>query len=314
MVCLVVAAAQIHAQTEPTSKGAALVLRTNDVLAFVGGEDIVTAQQHGYIETLLAAEIASKNLRFRNLGWEGDTVFEQRRDLNFPSWEQTLAKVGATVVIAQFGQAESLRGLDAIPKFRQAAVDLLGRLTGTNRHVIVLAPPPFERPPGEQPNLTTNNATLRAYSDELKRLCRINQWTFIDPWASSGAPLRPFTRDGLHLNAEGHWQLATHLASMLQPGKGRRGFTFIPTTGRFAGHAVEELRKAIVAKNQLWFDYWRPQNWAFLAGDRTEQPSSRDHRNPKVRWFPNELEQFLPLIEAREREVKRLAEGLAQAN
>jgi len=26
-----------------------------------------------------------------------------------------------------------------------------------------------------------------------------------------------------------------------------------------------------------------------------------------VRWFPNEMEQFLPLIEAKEREVRELA-------
>src|SRR5689334_4900932 len=58
-------------------------LKSNDVIAFVGGEDVVAMHQHGYVELLLARETAAKNLRFRNLGWEGDTVFEQRRELNF---------------------------------------------------------------------------------------------------------------------------------------------------------------------------------------------------------------------------------------
>ena len=54
----------------------------------------------------------------------------------------------------------------------------------------------------------------------------------------------------------------------------------------------------------LWFHYWRPQNWAFLNGDRTEQQSSRDHRDPSIRWFPEEMKQWLPLVAAKETEIK----------
>ena len=286
---------------------AAATLKTNDVIAFVGGEDVMAMQQFGYVEVLLARETAAKNLRFRNLGWEGDTVYEQRRQLNFPTWEQTLAKIGATIVVAQFGQAESLRGREAIPEFRQAAVNLLGRLSMTNREVIVIAPTLFEQPSGSFPDRTAENAILRVYSDELKRLCQLHQWKFVDGWIPSRGLSRPITRDGLHLNAEGHRRLAFWLASALHSMAGRSGSPFIPAKDQFSDPAAEQLRQVILAKNRLWFDYWRPQNWAFLAGDRTEQPSSRDHRNPKVRWFPNELEQFVPLIEAKEREVRELA-------
>lgn len=114
------------------------------------GEDVVTMQQFGYVELLLAREAVAKNLRFRNLGWESDTVFEQRRDLNFPSWEQTLTKITAAVVVAQFGQTESLRGREALQLFKIAAEKLLARLAGTNRLVAVIAPTPFERPQGAQ--------------------------------------------------------------------------------------------------------------------------------------------------------------------
>ena len=71
--------------------------------------------------------------------------------------------------------------------------------------------------------------------------------------------------------------------------------------------SVQRLREAVQAKNRLWFNYWRPMNWAFLRGDRIEQPSSRDHRNPALRWFPQEMEKFLPLIEAKEKEIAGLA-------
>ena len=69
-------------------------------------------------------------------------------------------------------------------------------------------------------------------------------------------------------------------------------------------------RQAIIEKNQFWFDYWRPMNWAFLHGDRTEQPSSRDHRNPNIRWFPQELEKFQALIQQKEGEIAARVENL----
>src|SRR6266446_3256251 len=87
---------------------------------------------------------------------------------------------------------------------------------------------------------------------------------------------------------------------------------FLPLTAPIGGDlaagtlmpdSAERLRQMIQAKNRLWFDYWRPMNWAFLHGDRTEQPSSRDHRDPKIRWFPEEMEKFRPLIEAKEKEI-----------
>jgi len=286
---------------------AAATLKTNDVIAFVGGEDVMAMQQFGYVEVLLARETAAKNLRFRNLGWEGDTVFEQRRQLNFPTWEQTLAKIGATIVVAQFGQAESLRGREAIPEFRQAAVNLLGRLSMANREVIVIAPTLFEQPSGSFPDRTAENATLRVYSDELKRLCQLHQWKFVDPWPSIQGWSKSITRDGLHLNTTGQSHLAKWTSIALGVPTTKNSFAPNPNTGRIFHAGTEQLRQVVLAKNRLWFDYWRPQNCAFLAGDRTEQPSSRDHRNPKVRWFPDELEQFVPLIEAKEREVRELA-------
>lgn len=70
---------------------------------------------------------------------------------------------------------------------------------------------------------------------------------------------------------------------------------------------MEKIRQAVIGKNRLWFDYWRPMNWAFLNGDRTEQPSSRDHRDPKVRWFPGEMERFVPLIYQAETRIEELS-------
>jgi lysophospholipase L1-like esterase len=288
------------------------LLNSNDVVVFVGGENVVAMQQLGYVELLLARETSGKNVRFRNLGWEGDTVFEQRRELNFPSWEKTLDQVGATVVIAQFGQAESMRGREGLAQFPQAADQLLTRLAAGRRSVVLLAPVAFEHMSMPAPAPFLGNADLEIYSAALQKLAQNRGWTFVD-WRPRGRQSVPLTRDGLHLNSSGHWLLASGLVKTLGASPTPELSHRLPT-GAVSPPAAESLRQAILAKNRLWFDYWRPQNWAFLAGDRTEQPSSRDHRNPKVRWFPNELEQFLPLIEAREREVRQLAGRMGQAS
>ena len=88
--------------------------KPNDVVALVGGEDMVVAAELGYLETLIQLALPSYKLKFRSLAREGDTVFEQRRDLNYPKLEDQLDKIGATVVICQFGQMESLAGMDRV--------------------------------------------------------------------------------------------------------------------------------------------------------------------------------------------------------
>ena len=110
------------------------------------------------------------------------------------------------------------------------------------------------------------------------------------------------TRDGIHLRPRWLKVRAESIATAVlrtelnAPGKQRV--------------AESELRTLIAAKNRFWFHYRRPQNWAFLAGDRVSQPSSRDYRDPSKRWFPGEMEQFLPRIAAKETEIWKMAEAL----
>jgi hypothetical protein len=115
-------------------------------------------------------------------------------------------------------------------------------------------------------------------------------------------------RDGCHLNKTGHALWVQNLSFQ---------YAFdLPYGDKIFGNPVnaqaQALLATIIAKNKLWFDYWRPQNWAFLAGDRINQPSSRDWRDPSIRWFPPEREAFLPLIEAREMEIDALATKLSK--
>jgi hypothetical protein len=290
-------------------------LKPNDVIALIGGEDMVAMSEYGYLELFLTSAQPSLRLRFRCLAWEGDTVFEQRRDLNYPTLEQQLDKIGATVVIAQFGQMESLAGAGRLPEFVTAYDKLLDRVSGEGkRRLMIVAPSGFEVTRSTPRHLL--HVEITKYRDAIEGLAKRRGADFTYPFAlqlifgdapcaSPDRPLREYpsaTRDWVHLAPDSLFILARALAENVSDQREK-----IADSSK--GSA---LRQCIVLKNRLWFNYTRPQNWAFLAGDRTSQPSSRDYRDPNKRWFPEELEQFLPLIEKKDAEIWELAAKLAK--
>src|SRR4051812_46421899 len=145
------------------------LFKPSDVVAFVGGEDMVDLSEYGYLEQSLVRALPGQQLRFRNLAWEGDTVFEQRRDLNFPPIETQLDKIGATVVIAQFGQMESFSGPAKLPEFLAAYEKLIEKLRGSateKRRLLLVSPIAKER-------LTKLSAAdLAAYSKATAELAQ----------------------------------------------------------------------------------------------------------------------------------------------
>src|SRR5204863_7883442 len=94
-----------------------LQLGRNDVVAFIGGSDVAAAQQAGHLEALLA--IRFPGTRFCNFGWEGDTVFAQRREVAFPPLRDHLRRARATVLFVEFGRAEAL-GSETVSNFVRA--------------------------------------------------------------------------------------------------------------------------------------------------------------------------------------------------
>ena len=89
---------------ETLARAATVAFRTNDVIALSGGSNIERTRFNGFLQTHLLAARPELTLRVRNLGWEGDTVFEQWRDTGGETWRQQrdwrqqLAEIGATVV------------------------------------------------------------------------------------------------------------------------------------------------------------------------------------------------------------------------
>lgn len=287
--------------------------RDNDLIVFAGGTNISNMQYNGFLETTIQASFPNTKLRFRNLAWDGDTVFEQFRDLNFGSWQQNIDSLNAAIVFVQFGQMEALQGEAGIDSFVLAYRRLLDQIEKKGRQIIVISPIPFEPQKTEQlvsygREDPLDNVVLEKYAQSVQRLAHEKNYRYIDLFnalkkngtsrTSSGDHLNggAFTSNGIHLNENGHKRVAAIIAGAI-------GLDKTYTT------EMEPLRKEIIAKNEIWFNYWRPGNWAFLKGDRTHVEFSRDWQDVDKRIFPEEMKEFQPLLESSERRIYKLSAG-----
>lgn len=291
-----------------------MVFRTNDVVAFVGGANVAAAQQSGHLEALLSMAHPTHRLRFRNFGWEGDTVFAQPRDVGFPPLTNLLRKAGATVVFLQFGAMEAFAGTNDLARFVAAYERTLDDFARVTPRLVLVTPPPFEQPRPPLPDVSKRNPDLAAHVEAIHGLAKRRNLPVVDLFAEfgSGNTSLALTFDGQQLTERGQGLVAAGFMSQLGlPDLAKRTGP-IGYNGSWKNEAAEALRREIIAKNRLCFDYSRPMNWAFLGGDRVEQPSSRDHRDPKVRWFPGEMEEFVPLIEKAEARIRELVNTLPE--
>ncbi len=284
-----------------------LPLRTNDVIAFIGGANMVALAQSGHLETLLTLRHPHHKLRFRSLAWEGDTVFAQPRDVNYPDLVTQLKQVGATVAFVQFGQMESLAGEAGLTNFVEAYEALLAKLWSVTQRVVLLTPHPVLSKTLDRP--WDNNARhqdLIRYSREIhllaKRSGAQSTMGFEALTTVAGQASKGFAEDGNLLGAEGIEFYSEFTVMHLLDGR---------LDVKIESDAYRGLRSAIAEKSRLWFDYARPSNWAFLAGDRTEQAFSRDYRDRNIRAFAQEMQQFLPLIADAEKRIDELAANAA---
>lgn len=272
-------------------------LGEKEVVVFAGQENFVRDQKAGEIESMLASGFAAQNPRFRSMAWEADTVYEQWRDLNFGSWARQLETAGATVMIAQFGQMEALDGVKRLPEFVAAYHRLLDQFAARTRRLVLVSPMPFEKPlASHAPDLTERNGGVAAYANAVRDLARQRGAVFVD----LAGPLsqrksgRRLTEDGIHLTEVGLHEVAVLIARQL-------GGQENPSA------SLEPLRQAIVEKNRLWFDCWRPANWSFAYGDRVSQAYAKAAgTEPSLK---GDLARYRPLIDAADARIHALARG-----
>ena len=274
-------------------------LLPNDVIVVAGGENARVGQELGYLEALVALHASGKRVRFRSMAWEGDTVHEQPRPLNFGSWSDHLRRAGASVVVLQFGQVEALEGKAGVDRFTAAYDALVAQFAAVTRRIVLVSPVPFGG------RLAARNEDLKLYLEAIRKVAAKRECLFVDLSTVSGDGVK---RNGLHLTTEGQWVAAKETARQLEM-PGLSDVDAPDAGGAFRRESLEKLRGAIRGKNELWTGSWRPANWAFLNGDRTEQPSSRDHLDRRIRWFPVEVQQLPAMILREEEKIEALLQA-----
>jgi hypothetical protein len=286
-------------ELRPRAAEPVLPLRTNDVIAFIGGANMVALAQGGHLETLLTLHHPRHKLRFRSLAWEGDTVFAQPRDVNYPDLVTQLKQVGATVALLHFGQMEAFNGTTGLTNFGSAYGRLLDEVGRVTPRQILMGPFPRDL----LPDCCDSAEVAFRYAESVRALAKRRSLPFADPFG-----------DHVYFGKENnHW--TTDRMALSEAGLAlAAGLIFREVSGASSSVSLEapmplpsQLLAAIAEKNRLWNDYVRPSNWAFLAGDRTEQAFSRDYRDRNIRAFAQEMQQFLPLIADAEKQVDELA-------
>ncbi|HRH96935.1 MAG TPA: DUF1080 domain-containing protein [Prosthecobacter sp.] len=277
-------------------QGGKFTLEPNEVIVMAGQENLVRDQKAGDLEAVLGTAFAAKQPRFRSMAWEGDTVYEQWRDLNFGDWKAQLDAAGAGIVIAQFGQVESFDGVKRIAEFKSAYHRLLDQFTAHTPRLVLVSPMPFEKPVASHaPDLTQRNADVKAYAEAVREVAKQRGAVFVDLFTPLSAHSdKRLTDDGLHLNALGLQVVAREIAQQL---------------GASSSDAddLTALKAAIVEKNRLWFDCWRPANWSFVYGDRVTQMFGKPAQDaPSLR---ESFEARKPLIAKLDARIHAIAKG-----
>mgnify|MGYP005844979281 CR=1 FL=1 len=276
----------------------ALTLQDNDTVVFLGNTVVERAQKYGHFETALTLAANRENLKFRNLGWSGDTVFGHARSYFGPPSEgfrrltADLTELKPEVVILCYGAVAAFDGEEGLADFLKGYETLLAMIkkAANPREIVLVSPPPAESLPAPMPKMDAHNENLARYAKALGELAAKHDLDFADFFTTAGS-VQGLTDNGIHLTAEGYRALAPKFLEAL-------GMS-VPAS--LESPRVGNLRDAIVAKNKLFFFRWRPANETYLRLFRKHEQG----QNVK------ELPMFDPLIENAEKDIEALRTSIS---
>jgi lysophospholipase L1-like esterase len=279
------------AAAEPAPK---FELKDGDRVVWLGGTLVEREQRYGHWEAALLAAHADKKITFRNLGWSGDTVHgEARGRFDFNNAEKCFKQIidqtvelKPTVIFVSYGANESFEGKDGLPKFEKGMEKLLDALKPTNARFVLFTPTPAEKS-ASLPDPKARNEALALYAEAIKAFAAKRQLPVADLFADFNGRYgdEKLTDNGLHFTEAGYKALAQRFVAQVVPGTSLAG-----------KDQLEPLRKAVVAKNEQFFNKWRPQNETYLFGFRKHEQG----RNAK------EIAEFDPFIAKAEDEIAKL--------
>lgn len=301
LVCACNASAQTTEAPSAPPQPTTFEFKDGDRLVLLGNTVFEREQRYGSFEPRLALALGEAKVSVRNLAWSGDTVFGHARSYFGPP-EEGLQRLSAhlemlkpTVVMLCYGSELAFERLGGLPDFLsgyRSLIELI-RAKSPGARIIVVTPPPLETLAPPLPDLTTENKNLSSLRDALRKFALMQNAFFVD-WfelmggvPKSGLMSKPLTENGVHYTREGYEKLSVKLIE----GLGLK----MPDA---PSPALENLRRAVIAKDTLFFNRWRPQNETYLFGFRKHEQG----QNAK------EIPMFDPLIAQGDEAIQKLKE------
>lgn len=273
-------------------------LRDGDRIVFLGNTLIEREQKYGHWETMLTARFPERNVTFRNLGWDGDTVWAESRgyfdepQVGYRRLLEQIRELKPTVIFLGYGGNEAFAGEEGLPRFLKQynrLLDDLAQASATGVRFVILSPVRHEDLGPPLPDPAAINRSLKVYRDALRRLAAERGIPFVDLFTlrspRSGEHL---TSNGMHLTDAGYALASRAIEQQLFGGTAAQA--------GLSPEQLKELRQAIIEKNQLYFHHWRPQNITYLFGFRMHEQG----QNAK------EVEEFERLVAEKEAEIATL--------
>jgi hypothetical protein len=185
---------------------------------FVGNTYFERDLRHNQLETDLVARWPERNLVFRNLGWDGDTVdcrsrgqFGSPQD-GFRNLEKLVADFKPTHVFVAYGMVESFDGPGQLPAFTQGLERMLDMLQRSQARFVLLSPIRHEALGAPYPDPAEHNRSLEAYAKAIESVAKARGHGHVDLLRLEGAPL---TDNGIHLNERGYRAAAREIQAAL---------------------------------------------------------------------------------------------------
>lgn len=261
---------------------------TQDETVVLLGDTFFERDYHqGHLETALTIATAGKNVRFRNLGWSGDTPRCESRSYFGPPAEgferlrKQIVEIKPTTIIACYGAVDAFEGEAGLESFLASYKTLLQMIQSSSAaKVILMSPPAVSRDAKRYPSLIAHHAERERYSAAIAQLAASQSHGYADLYARM-KDKDWSTVNGVTFTDQDYAIIAPLLVQSL-------GLTSKVTPQQFPS-----LRETILAKNHLFFQRWRPQNEIYLFGSRKHEQG----RNGA------EIPQFDPLIAQKEQQI-----------
>jgi len=279
-----------------TSAPAPLNFKDGDTVVLLGDAFFERDYNYGHLETALTS-VAGKNVRFRNLGWSGDTPRCESRSYFGPPREgmerlqKQLAEIKPNLVIACYGAVDAFHGEPGLKDFLTAYGVLLDMVhTTTGASVVLVSPPSVSADTARWPSLEGHATKQARYRDAIRDLAAARGHRFADLFAET-REAKTVTVNGVTFTETDYRTLAPALIRSLGLPMDEAAVS--------ASQNNPALTKAIMEKNRLFFHRWRPQNEIYLFGSRKHEQGNNGV----------EIPQFDPIIAEKEKEIAAIRTG-----